>query len=153
MTYSLETLKSKQPQVLVQRQAPWRRFADELALLGGLAMLAFWMLALITYSPQDAAWSTSGNGHTIANAGGRIGAVLADGSYYLFGFSVWWCVGAGWRVWLSVVARWLRGHEALVPELPSGPVELSQLMRSRWIFWPGLLLPTSPSTRRQTAKS
>ena len=145
MTYSLETLKSKQPQVLVQRQAPWRRFADELALLGGLAMLAFWMLALITYSPQDAAWSTSGNGHTIANAGGRIGAVLADGSYYLFGFSVWWCVGAGWRVWLSVVARWLRGHEALVPELPSGPVELSQLMRSRWIFWPGLLLLCSAS--------
>ncbi len=152
MTYSLDTLKSKQPVALAQRQAPWRRFADELALLGGLALLAFWMLALITYSPQDAAWSTSGNGHAIANAGGRVGAVLADGSYYLFGFSVWWCVAAGWRVWLSVVARWLRGHELLVQEPPSGPEELAQLMRSRWVFWPGLLLLCSASATLEWAR-
>ena len=132
MTYSLDTLKSKQAAPLAQRPASWRRFADELALIGGLALLAFWMLALMTYAPQDAAWSTSGSGAAIANAGGRIGAVLADGSYYLLGFSVWWCVAAGWRVWLSVVARWLRGHEMLVqPSSVSG--ELAQWMKSRWI--------------------
>ena len=145
MTYTLETLKSKQPQGSVARQAPWRRFADEFVLLGGLALLAFWMLALITYSSQDAAWSTSGSGQGLANAGGRIGAVLADASYYLLGFSAWWCVAAGWRVWLSVVARWLRGHELLAQEPQAPHSELSQAFRSRWVFWPGLLLLCSAS--------
>ena len=37
-----------------------------------------------------------------------MGALLADGSYYLLGFSVWWCVAAAVRAWLAALALWLR---------------------------------------------
>ncbi len=145
MTYTLDTLKSKQPAQNGADRAGWKRFADELALLGGLALMAFWVLALLTYAGSDLAWSTSGAGLKTLNAAGRLGAWLADISYYLLGFSVWWCVAAGLRVWLSVVARWLRGHDLLSPPDGTARTGFAMSLRSRWVFWPGLLLLCSAS--------
>jgi len=43
------------------------------------------LLALVTYSPQDPAWSHVGYGHLVTNAGGRIGAWFSDITFFLFG--------------------------------------------------------------------
>ena len=81
-------------------------------------LLALWLLALLSYSPADAAWSTSGRGGDVINHAGRIGAWVADASYYLFGFSVWWLVAIGVRTWLSGLAAWLAFALPLSPARP-----------------------------------
>lgn len=43
------------------------------------------LLALVTYSPQDSAWSHVGYGDIVTNAGGRVGAWFSDIAFYLFG--------------------------------------------------------------------
>ena len=133
MTYSLDTLNSRNPQA---GDAPGgvKRFAHEVGLILGLLGLVFWLAALLSYSQQDAAWSTSGslNAAGVArNWGGRLGAWLADASYFLLGFSVWWMLAAGSRVWLASLARWLRG-QSLATAVP--------LHSSRLKFWLCLLL-------------
>ena len=139
MTYSLNTLTSSNAAQTPERSG-WRRFADEFGLTVGAVLLVFWVLALLTYSSQDAAWSTSGAGTAIQNRGGLLGSWLADGSYFLFGFSAWWCVAAGFRVWLSGLARWLRGHDLLSrPAEPAGRLA-SGLNSRRVAFWCGLAL-------------
>ena len=45
-----------------------------------------------------------------AQLGGKLGAWLADGSFYVLGYSVWWCVLLGARAWLSALSRWLRDN-------------------------------------------
>ncbi len=106
MTYSLNTLNadtaSPQPSGL-------SRFAQEIGLVFGAAILLFWLVALLSHSPADPAWSTSGTPGQLHNWGGKLGAWVADVSYYLLGFSVWWCVLAASRTWLAALARWLRG--------------------------------------------
>ena len=59
MTYSLNTLNVSTAGKSAPRSAA-ARFAQELGLIAGLLVLVFWLLSLATYSPQDAAWSTSG---------------------------------------------------------------------------------------------
>ena len=103
------------------------RFGSELALVAGFFLLALWLVALLSYSPQDAAWSTSGTGAAVLNRAGSLGAWIADLSYFLAGFSVWWCVAVGIRVWLSVLAKRLRGDDV-------GGV------RHRFAFWTGFVL-------------
>ena len=138
MTYSLDTLNSRNSQV---GDAPGgvKRFAHEVGLILGLLGLLFWVAALLSYSPMDAAWSTSGDAPHLAGAaaaaarnwGGRLGAWLSDASYFLIGFSVWWMLAAGVRVWLSSLAHWLRGEPLL---------NVAPLHPSRIRFWLGLLL-------------
>jgi S-DNA-T family DNA segregation ATPase FtsK/SpoIIIE len=140
MTYSLNTLNSSRSPDS-NAQSGWRRFTDEFALLAGFLLLAFWALALVTYSTQDAAWSTSGSGAQIVNRAGRLGAWLADGSYFLLGYSVWWCLAAGLQAWLSGLARWLRGHELLKPSEPSAALPLAaRFTASQSAFWCGLAI-------------
>ena len=140
MTYSLNTLNSSRTAAALARSG-WRRFADELALLAGLLLSIFWLVALLTYSAQDSAWSTSGSGVSVLNRAGPLGAWLADGSYFLLGFSVWWCVAAGLRVWLSGLARWLRGRELMTPQREPGRESLtSRFTSGRAAFWGGLVL-------------
>ncbi len=134
MTYSLNTLNTSRTHDAGERTG-WRRFAGELGLLASLVLLVFWMVALLTYSRLDVAWSTSGAGGPTLNWGGLVGARLADGSYFLFGFSVWWCVVAGLLAWLSSLAHWLRGHEFLTPSMDHRPEQ-----SSRVAFWCGLTL-------------
>ena len=139
MTYSLDTLNARNPQA---GDAPSgvKRFAHEVALILGLIGLVFWLAALLSYSQQDAAWSTSGgiNAAGMArNWGGRLGAWLADASYFLLGFSVWWMLAAGARVWLASLARWSRG-QSLESTTP--------LHSSRLLFWVCLLLLLAASS-------
>ena len=142
MTYSLDTLISSQRRTPAAHSSGFARFAAELALLAGLMSLCFWLLAILSYSHQDAAWSTSGGGAALLNQGGRLGAWLADASYYLFGFSVWWCFAAAAYAWLSTLAEWLREE--------AEPVEEGNFLWSRWLssrtaFWCGLVLLLSAS--------
>jgi len=68
-----------------------------LALLGLALYLA---LILYTYHQADPGWSRSASVAVIHNAGGRIGAWIADVMLYLFGLSAyWWVVFCAALVW------------------------------------------------------
>ena len=139
MTYSLDTLISKTGAVPAAQQSGFARFAVEIVLLGSLLLLGFWLLAMLSYSPLDAAWSTSGSGAALANSGGRFGAWLADASYYLLGFSVWWCFAAAVRAWLSSLAAWLRDDSSR--EFGTDTVSpWDRWVSGRMAFWCGLVL-------------
>lgn len=143
MTYSLNTLHSSTAGEGAPVRVRAMRFAHEITLIAGFAALLFWLLAMLSFTPSDAAWSTSGTGGEIKNWGGRIGAWVADGSYFLAGYSVWWCLAAGLRAWLSSLASWMRGGE----EGPQGdPAPRGRFNRSRLAFWFGLVLLLCAST-------
>ena len=144
MTYSLNTLNSAGHEAGAARPG-WRRFADEVGLFAGLVLMLFWLLALLSYSPQDAAWSTSGAGAALVNRAGRLGALLADASYYLLGFSVWWCVAASIHVWIGGLVHWLRAHDAMAPAPQGEASVMARFAASRAGFWCGLLLLLSAS--------
>ena len=135
MTYSLHTLNSSAP--ARDRDAPVRygvsRFTHEIGLIVWAALLVLWLLALLTYHAQDPAWSTTGGSLKVLNWSGRLGAWLADVSYFMLGFSVWWGVAAAVRAWLASLARWMRADEAGQPG-------------ARWPFWLGLVLLVLAST-------
>ncbi|MDR0224896.1 MAG: DNA translocase FtsK 4TM domain-containing protein [Burkholderiaceae bacterium] len=140
MTYSLNALNAstsaKGKSRSAARPGMVARFGHEMLLLAGLLALVFWLASMLSYSPQDPAWSTSGAGHArlVANWMGRVGAWLADACYFGFGMSVWWLVLASLQTWLSSFARWLRGG------VPRDGVTLPPLWRRRLRFWGGLLL-------------
>jgi DNA segregation ATPase FtsK/SpoIIIE, S-DNA-T family len=145
MTYSLDTLNSRAS----QRAAPsaGRKFAHEIVLIAGAVALVYWLLALLSHSLADAAWSTSGTGNGLAtiNWAGKLGARLADASYYLLGFSVWWCVLACAVAWLGSLARWLRSSAG--QPVPSKTSSASSSVSTpahraphRALFWVGLIL-------------
>jgi S-DNA-T family DNA segregation ATPase FtsK/SpoIIIE len=68
-----------------------------LALLG---LALYLVLILYTYSKADPGWSHSTTVDAIHNAGGRVGAWLADVLLYVFGLSAyWWIVLCGVLVW------------------------------------------------------
>ena len=134
MTYSLDTLKTHTPKMSSDSGGA-KRFAHEVGLLIGLVGLVFWLLSLMGYSAQDAAWSTSGRvGSVTQNWGGKSGAYLADASYFLLGFSVWWLLAAGLSVWLALLAQWLRGGHATAADAAQ------TAFASRSKFLAGLLL-------------
>ncbi|MDP3230101.1 MAG: DNA translocase FtsK 4TM domain-containing protein [Acidovorax sp.] len=139
MTYSLNTLNASAAAKSPPRTGA-ARFGQEIGLIVGLLALVFWLLALVSYSAQDAAWSTSGasDSRMVANWAGRFGAWLADGSYFALGFSVWWCVAAGARAWVSSLARWMRGGETLAGA--------ASPMARRSVFWLGLVVLMCSST-------
>ncbi len=114
MTYSLNTLNNSASTGAAPRTG-LGRFANEFALIVGLAFMFFWLISMLSFSSFDAAWTTSGGGGATRNWGGRFGAWIADGSYFLFGFSVWWCLFAGAFAWLSTLAVWMRGNNAEAP--------------------------------------
>ena len=50
-------------------------------------------VVLMTYSREDSSWSHMANESAVVhNAGGAVGAYIADMLLYLFGFSAWWWV-------------------------------------------------------------
>ena len=135
MTYSLHTLQNSPP-IRGDTPAPsgMGRFGNEILLIFGFVALFLWIVALLTYASTDAAWSTSGTGILVANRVGRAGAWVADMSYFLLGFSVWWCVAAAVRSWLSLLAHRLRGES---PWLTG---------RQRLAFWSGFVFLLLSST-------
>ena len=112
------------------------RFSQEVLLLIGLLALVFWLTAMLTYSPQDAAWSTSGAGQRpfVQNWMGRVGAWLADACYFGFGMSIWWLVLASVQTWITSLVRWMRGGV----NKDGSPIALMPLWRRRFLFWGGL---------------
>ncbi len=123
------------------------RFASELALTGGFVALVFLVMALASYSPQDAAWSTSGLATgSLHNLAGQPGAWVADVAYVLLGYSAWWCVAAAAFAWGAGVLAWLRGN-ARQRIGAAAPREEANQRRfgGRLAFWLGLalLLPAS----------
>ena len=133
MTYSLNTLtRDGAGMAPAAPQTLWSRFAQEILLILGAGLLLFVTVALWSYHPQDPAWSTSGSGAAVRNGAGRWGAWVSDLAYFLMGFSAWWCVAAGLRVWLVAWARWLRGAG------PQDTLDKPLWQRSLWVFWGGL---------------
>jgi S-DNA-T family DNA segregation ATPase FtsK/SpoIIIE len=137
MTYSLNTLNGDQRATAASVIG---RFGQEIGLMVGGLLWVFWVLALISYSPTDAAWSTSGHGTGVANWGGRLGAYLADASYFLLGLSTWWLIVLSARVWLSTLARWVRSGETV----PSDEIPLARSQHRAW-FWLALLVLVASS--------
>ncbi len=112
-----------------------RRFGHELVLIVSFVLMAFCVAAMVSYSPKDPAWSTSGTqmaGH-VSNWMGRLGAMVSDGGYFMVGFSVWWLVVAAVLAWFSSLARWLRAGEA-------PPNDPRPLWLRRMVSWGGLVV-------------
>ena len=89
-----------------------RRQVVEPARTSGVVREAWWLALVVvglylaailfTYNRNDPSWSHSASdGVAIHNAGGAVGAWLADILLYLFGFSAWWWVVlAFYAIWL-----------------------------------------------------
>ena len=150
MTYSLHTLQSSSPSS-ARQSAGLGRFASEIVLVAGFLALALWLIALLSYSPMDAAWSTSGAGTPLVNRIGRLGAWIADVSYFLLGFSVWWCFAVALRQWLSVLALRMRG-DALQAAQAHAPFAQHSARFRRVVFWVGLALLVYGSTTVEWAR-
>ena len=142
MTYSLNTLKNDPRASAAEgdnKPTGFRRFAQEIALTAGFVFMTFWLLALLTQSPLDPAWTTSGSGSTVRNFGGRLGAWLGDFSFFLLGYSVWWCYAAALVAWLAALANRLRDEDEPQPEHTGWRY-------TRFAFWAGLALLLISST-------
>ena len=140
MTYLLKTLNSKsnpEPEM-----TGWRRFAQEIALTVGFIFLVFWLLALLTHSATDPAWTTSGVQGSIKNWGGRLGAWLGDLSFFLFGYSVLWFYLAGLVSWARSLADRLR----MTDEEDEQESPVKGWIHTPWAFWSGLVLLMLSST-------
>ena len=82
------------------------------------ALAAYSLLIFMTYSTQDPGWSRLGADPGIQNAGGRMGAWIADLFFYLFGASAWlWVLLMLTRLW-SVYRRLMPRSTAEEPALP-----------------------------------
>ncbi|MEP7297745.1 MAG: DNA translocase FtsK 4TM domain-containing protein [Burkholderiales bacterium] len=114
----------------VHAPAGWRAQLT-LLITGVLWLLA--VLALATHNAADPAFSTSGTAGVVLNKAGAAGAWFSDLAYFVFGYSIWWAVLVGLRVWLGELAQVLRG-EGVAPHAPVAPP------RPVWLFWVGLAL-------------
>ena len=116
----------------------WQRQAR--VLIGGVLWLLM-LIALLTHSPLDAAFSTSGSGDAARNSVGALGAWWSDLLLFLFGFSAWWLMALGLHRWLAALADLLRRGGAdtahATPMRPGWP---------SWVCWLGLVLLLSAST-------
>ncbi|WP_374316520.1 DNA translocase FtsK [Aquabacterium sp.] len=110
-------------------------------LLGGV-LLILCVLALLSHDKLDPAFTTSGMRTEAHNWGGHLGAVASDLGLFLFGYSVWWLILVGARVWLGGLARWLRRDTGLAVPVTGGLAP----QRGRWAFWLGVVLLMSSSS-------
>ena len=63
-----------------------RNIKQDIALLTLTAICLYVLLSLVSYSPQDSGWSATGAGADFNNAGGLVGAYLADGLLHALGY-------------------------------------------------------------------
>jgi len=71
-----------------------------------IAIAAYFLTSLVTYSPDDPGWSFTGHREYVQNAGGPAGAWLADVFLYLFGFLAYlFPIMVGWSGWLIIKER------------------------------------------------
>jgi S-DNA-T family DNA segregation ATPase FtsK/SpoIIIE len=58
-----------------------------------IAVALYLALVFATFNTADPGWSHSAAGAEVSNAGGRVGAWIADVLLFLFGVSAWWWIG------------------------------------------------------------
>ena len=80
MNLSADALPQSKPRNVVLR------LAREGALIGWLAACLYLLLALLSFSPHDPGWSTTGANQIVENAAGPVGAWLANILFSLFGY-------------------------------------------------------------------
>lgn len=93
--------KPAQP-VVSEKPSTMSIILREGALIAIVAACGFLTLSLVTFDPFDPGWSNTGTNTSVANAGGSVGAWLADVGYSLFGYMAYlfplmlgyqgWCV-------------------------------------------------------------
>ena len=129
MTYSSNALNANSSKTAPRNGLA--RFGHEICLVAGALGLFFWLLAMLSYSIMDPAWSTSGSGEAdvVNNWMGRLGALVADAWYFGFGMSVWWLVLIAAYTLARSALRWVRGQSML--DVPIGE-------RLQW--WGGVFL-------------
>ncbi len=108
--------------------ARWRQQAW--VIVGAVAWLLL-LLALATHHLGDPGFSTSGDGESLRNKAGMVGAWVSDLGLFLFGYSVWWFIPVGLRAWLSSLAKAVRREDDATLAAPLLP---------RAAFWAGLAL-------------
>ena len=125
------------------------RFTQEIVLFLGAAALLLLVLSMFSFSPKDPSWSGSGLGGPVRNWMGLVGAWLADGMYFCFGYSAWWLVAILGRFWLIAWANWLRTDES---SQGASFKEPENNWQTRLIFWVGLLVLMSSSSALEWAR-
>ncbi len=71
-----------------------------------VAVASYFLVSLVTYSPDDPGWSFTGHREYVQNAGGPVGGWLADVFLYLFGFLAYlFPIMVGWSGWLIIKER------------------------------------------------
>jgi DNA segregation ATPase FtsK/SpoIIIE, S-DNA-T family len=85
----------------------------QVILLAGAVLWVLGVLAMLTHSRLDPAFTTSGQHVEPSNWVGQGGAYFSDLLQFAFGYSAWWLPLVGLRAWLSGFARWLRRDESL----------------------------------------
>jgi len=109
-------------------------------LIGGVLWLLM-LIALLTHSPLDEAFSTSGSGDAARNSVGALGAWWSDMLLFLFGFSAWWLMALGLHRWLAALADLLRRRGVDAAHATS-----TRSGWPSWVSWLGLILLLSAST-------
>lgn len=109
------------------------RWRARLGLGFGAMLWLLALLALVTHSGADPAFTTSGSVEQATNKAGALGALFSDGLYFLFGFSAWWLLLVSLRAWLGGLARVLRSEQA-----PAAPVDPHE--PPAWLFWVGIVV-------------
>jgi S-DNA-T family DNA segregation ATPase FtsK/SpoIIIE len=98
-------------------ESSWvERLPHEVALLACVGVALFLLITLVSYQAGDPGWSTSGDGNTIRNLGGVVGAWLANRLLSYVGYVAFllpWAV-----LWLGL--RLFRGGEPLAMHVPAG---------------------------------
>ncbi|OQW69614.1 MAG: cell division protein FtsK [Proteobacteria bacterium ST_bin12] len=117
----------------------------------GLVLVGLYLaVILISYHNQDPSWShMASDNAVIQNAGGAVGAWIADMLLYLFGFSAWWWVVlAFYSMWLIYLRLELTISER--PFLVFNLVGFALLLISSCALEAGHLI-TLPATLSSTA--
>ncbi len=96
----------------------------------GAVVWALCLLALLSHDRADAAFSISGSRELYGNWFGALGAWVSDLLLFVFGYSAWWLMLVGLRVWLGSLAGVLRAE----------PPPQGNKLRARGLFWLGVLL-------------
>ncbi len=155
MTYSLRTLTNptgspeSDSKGELNQGVGLMRFTQETILFLGAAALLLLVLSMFSFSPKDPSWSGSGLGGAVRNWMGLVGAWLADGMYFCFGFSAWWLVAILGRFWLIACAKWLRTDETA---RIANAKDTDSNWKTRLVFWIGLFVLMSSSSALEWAR-
>ena len=95
--------KSAQPEAKFPLPGNLSSLLREIGLLVMLAIIGYFLVCLMTWSPSDPGPSHTGTGEAIKNWGGRVGAWFADAMFSLFGRMAYLLliliVALGWRIY------------------------------------------------------